>query len=77
MTLINAQNAGSLSRYVRQRREDLGLTITRASHLAGIAFSEWCNLEAGWIPCDRAMLHAIRATLMTGFDDFYFGTRQE
>lgn len=74
MQLINARNAGSrllLSRSVRQRREDLGLTITRASELAGMAFSEWCALESGWIPSDRATLHAIRATLTTGFHDFY------
>ncbi len=71
MTLINAQNAGSLSRYVRQRRGELGLTITTASHLAGIAFSEWCALESGWIPRDQATLHAIRSTLITDFNDFY------
>ena len=74
MQIINTRNAGSrllLSRCVRQRREALGLTITRASELAGIAFSEWCALECGWIPSDRATLHAIRATLMTGFNDFY------
>jgi hypothetical protein len=74
MRLINTQNLGSdlpLSRYVRQRREDLGLTIARASELAGMAFSEWCALECGWIPRDRATLHAIRATLTTGFYDFY------
>jgi hypothetical protein len=74
MQLINTRNAGNrllLSRCVRQRREDLGLTITRASELAGMAFSEWCALESGWTPCDRAILHSIRATLMTGFNDFY------
>jgi len=74
MQLINTRNAVNrslLSRCVRQRREDLGLTITSASELAGMAFSEWCALESGWIPRDRATLHAIRATLMTGFHDFY------
>ena len=74
MTLINYRNTGSdlpLSNYVRQRREDLGLTITTASELAGIAFSEWCALESGWIPSDRATLHAICATLTTGLYDFY------
>jgi hypothetical protein len=74
MTLINYRDEANellLSRYVRQRREDLGLTITTASELAGIAFSEWCALELGWIPGDRATLHAIRATLTAEFYDFY------
>ena len=74
MQLINTQNADSelpLSRYVRQRREDLGLTITRASELAGMEFSEWCALESGWMPRDPATLHAIRATLTTDFHYFY------
>lgn len=44
MTLINTQNAGSdlpLSRYVRQRRENLGLTIMRASQLATFDASQF------------------------------------
>lgn len=74
MQFTDTRTAGSdvpLSRYVRQRREDLGLTITTASELAGIAFSEWLALESGWIPGDRATLHAIRATLTAEFYDFY------
>jgi hypothetical protein len=74
MTLIKYRDKANellLSRYVRQRREGLGLTITTASELAGIAFSEWCALESGWIPGDRATLHAICATLTTGLYDFY------
>lgn len=74
MQLINTRTAGSdlpLSRYVCQRREDLGLTIAKAAQLAGISFSEWCALESGWMPHDPATLHAIRATLKAGFHDFY------
>lgn len=57
-----------LAEYVRQRRQQLELTINDASELAGIAFSEWCALESGWIPQDRRVLHSTSGTLMTSLD---------
>ena len=45
---------GALTRYIRQRRKELGLTQERAAELAGMELSQWCALESGWAPgCQR------------------------
>lgn len=53
-----------LARSVRQRREELGLSIERAAELSGMETSEWCVLEAGWVPSvESGLLDAIAGTL--------------
>lgn len=53
-----------LAREVRQRREELGLSIERAAELSGMETSEWAVLEAGWIPSvESGLLDAIAGTL--------------
>ena len=53
----------ALAHATRRRREQLGLTIEAAAELAGLQSSEWCNLEAGWVPWDLDTLDAIASTL--------------
>ena len=55
--------ATSLARYVRQHRQDLRITVARAAELSGLALSEWGALEAGWVPEDRKVHHAIAGAL--------------
>ena len=63
-----AELAMLLARCVRHRREQLGLSIERAAELSGIVSSEWCALEAGWIPDDESrLLRAIAGTLESGY----------
>ena len=66
---------GGLSRYIRQRREELGFTQERAAQLAGLELSEWCALESGWVPNmpdDMNMLMGIAGTLETSWAEFSF-----
>jgi len=51
-----------LAVWVHRRRTFLGLSTAAAAELAGLELSEWCALEAGWIPEDPA-IRAIAATL--------------
>lgn len=55
--------AFSLARYVEGRRRELNLLIQRAAELAGMEFSEWCALEAGWVPVDENTISAIAEVL--------------
>ena len=53
-----------LAREVRQRREELGLSIERAAELSGMETCEWTVLEAGWVPSvESGLLDAIAGTL--------------
>ncbi len=61
--VIERPRSLSLAIYVQLRREKLRLTITQAARLSGLEFSEWCALEAGWIPDSRDLLRAIAGTL--------------
>jgi transcriptional regulator with XRE-family HTH domain len=64
-----------LTRYIRQRRKELGLTQERAAQLAGMELSQWCALESGWapgMPEDMHMLQAIAGTLETSWADLSF-----
>jgi transcriptional regulator with XRE-family HTH domain len=66
---------GGLTRYIRQRRQELGLTQQRAAELAGLELSQWFALEAGWAPdMPEAMdlLQAIAGTLETSWADLSF-----
>jgi len=66
---------GGLTRYIRQRRQDLGLTEERAAQLAGLQLSQWHALESGWVPeMPEAMdlLLAIAGTLETSWADLSF-----
>jgi alpha/beta superfamily hydrolase len=55
-----------LARYVEGRRRELNLLIQRAAELAGMEFSEWCALEAGWVPTDENTISAIGEVLEVG-----------
>ena len=66
---------GGLTRYIRQRREELGLTQERAAQLAGMQLSQWCALESGWVPDmpeGMDMIQAIAGTLETSWADLSF-----
>jgi hypothetical protein len=53
-----------LARSVRQRRQQLGLSVQRAAHLSGMEASDWYALEAGWVPSvESGLLDAIAGTL--------------
>ena len=49
-----ADMAMLLARSVRQRREQLGLSVQRAAELSGMVVSDWYALEAGWVPDDES-----------------------
>jgi len=66
---------GGLSRYIRQRRQELGLTHERAAQLAGLELSQWYALESGWVPDmpeGMNMLMGIAGTLETSWADLSF-----
>ena len=53
-----------LARSVRQRREELGLSVQRAAELSGMVISDWYALEAGWVPSvESGLLDSIAGTL--------------
>ena len=52
---------GGLTRYIRQRRKELGLTQERAAQLAGMELSQWCALESGWAPAMPEDMHMLQA----------------
>ena len=56
-----------------RRREELGLSIERAAELSGIVSSEWCALEAGWVPDDESkLLWSIAGALESGYLNLLF-----
>jgi hypothetical protein len=72
-TTASASLALLLARCVRRRRGELGLSIERAAELSGIVSSEWCALEAGWIPDNESgLLSAIAGTLESGYPNLLF-----
>ena len=72
-TTTPASLALLLARCIRRRRGELGLSIERAAELSGIVSSEWCALEAGWIPDDESqLLRAIAGTLESGYLNLLF-----
>ena len=52
-----------LAVWIQRRRRELHLSTAAAAELAGIAFSEWCALEQGWVPEDLSTIQAIAGTL--------------
>jgi len=53
-----------LAREVRQRREELGLSLEHAAELSGMETSEWYAMEVGWIPSvESGLLDSIAGTL--------------
>jgi hypothetical protein len=53
-----------LARSVRQRREQLALSVKRAAELSGMVVSDWYALEAGWVPTvESGLLDSIAGTL--------------
>ena len=72
-TTTPASLALLLASCIRRRRGELGLSIERAAELSGIVSSEWCALEAGWIPDDESrLLRAIAGTLESGYPNLLF-----
>jgi transcriptional regulator with XRE-family HTH domain len=66
---------GGLTRYIRQRRQELDLTQERAAELAGLELSEWVALESGWVPNmpdDMDLIQALAGTLETSWADLSF-----
>jgi hypothetical protein len=57
----------TLAKCVQRRRENLGMSVDRAADLAGMKVSEWCALEAGWVPDNSCVLHAVAETLDLGY----------
>ena len=55
--------ASSLARYVVHHRQELAMTVAQAAKLSGMELSEWLALEAGWVPQDRKVQHAIAGAL--------------
>ena len=56
-----------LAIWARDRRRALGMSVERAAELAGMAISEWCALEVGWVPEKESTLQAIAGTLETRY----------
>ncbi len=64
---VPVPNFGS---WVRRRRLELGLSLTRAASLAGIGKSAWESLEQGWFPAaDESFWRSLGATLQVRFGD--------
>lgn len=64
---VPVPNFGS---WVRRRRLELGLSLTRAASLAGIEKSAWESLEQGWIPAvDGNFWRSLGATLQVRYGD--------
>jgi transcriptional regulator with XRE-family HTH domain len=57
----------TLAKCVQRRRENLGMSVERAADLAGMKVSEWCALEAGWVPDAFDVLRAVADTLELGY----------
>lgn len=67
------RNAFMLANYVQARREALHLMIAQAAALAGIEISQWCSIEAGWVPGDDdPALCSIAETLQVGYMNLSF-----
>jgi hypothetical protein len=43
------------------------MSVERAAALAGLQVSEWCALEAGWVPENKCVLHAVADTLEANY----------
>ena len=67
------QNSFSLAHYVGYHRKLLKLTIDQAAALSGLAVSEWCALEDGWVPEDDGpVMHAVAETLQVCYITLHF-----
>jgi hypothetical protein len=48
------------------------MTLARAAELSGLALSEWCALESGWVPEDMNTIRSIAGTLRIDWKDYSF-----
>jgi hypothetical protein len=48
------------------------MSVERAAGLAGMQVSEWCALEAGWVPHTPGVLRAVADTLELGYSQLSF-----
>lgn len=54
--------------WVLHRRQELGLSIKRASAITGIEPSDWHNLETGWVPRkNEHLLRSLAGTLEVSY----------
>ena len=54
----------TLANFIRCRRRQLRLSVGQAADLAGISFSEWSAIEAGYLPDPGSIsLYCIGGTL--------------
>ena len=60
------------TRYIRTRRECVGLTVAEAAELSGLELSQWGALEAGWVPQEHATIRAIAGVLHIRWTDIEF-----
>ncbi len=61
--------ASALARYAARRRCELGFSVARAAELSGLAVSEWCALETGWVPEELHVIRSIAAALEVSWTD--------
>ena len=62
-----------LASYIRRRRQALAMSVERAAELAGMKTSDWCVLEAGWVPeGESKLLQAVARTLEIGYSQLSF-----
>ena len=54
----------SFAAFIRARRRQLRMPVSYAADLAGIRFSQWLDLENGWVPARGApCLYSVAGTL--------------
>ena len=53
---------------VEETRQAKGYTVSEAARLAGIEFSQWLAIEAGYVPADEGQLRSMAAALEMSFD---------
>ena len=54
--------------FIRSAREKHGRSIEDTARLAGMEFSEWEAIEAGYVPSDMAVLRPMAEALEVGYE---------
>jgi transcriptional regulator with XRE-family HTH domain len=66
---LRRQVWGSLfGRGIQEARNNAGLSVEEAAHLAGMEVSEWVAMEEGCVPQTTDQLHSIAGTLEISYD---------
>jgi len=53
---------------IQSARNEAGLSIEEAAHLAGIEVSEWMAIEEGYVPQETNQLRSMAAALEVSYD---------